>query len=183
MLEAPAGNRRGFSYVATAPALLCAVLSRWDCPKVQVAPDATVTDTPQVVTWPTFCGQRTSNVDWGVSVSGQGIFHRDACGAAQGKTTAAIPARWVARRTPWHLTAFAGIGSPERGRQSSLVPIDTAPLSRERVLGIDPTIGISTARGGHALGVAGELAIAGIAPLAPLQAVAIRDGPGRRGQY
>ncbi len=44
------------------------------------------------------------------------------------------------------------------------VPIGAAPLARERVLGIDPAIGVSTARGGHALGVAGELAIAGIAP-------------------
>jgi hypothetical protein len=83
--------------------------------------------------------------------------------------------------SPLALTAFAGIS--RAGRQSSSVPIGAAPLSRERVLGIDPTIGIGTARGGHALGVAGELAIAGIAPLAPLQAVAIRDGPSRRGQY
>ena len=45
------------------------------------------------------------------------------------------------------------------------VPIGAAPLAREGVLGIDPAIGVSTARGGHALGVAGELAIAGIAPL------------------
>src|SRR6266850_4395742 len=56
------------------------------------------------------------------------------------------------------------------------VPIGAAPLARERVLGIDPAIGVSTARGGHALGVAGELAIAGIAPWAPLQAVAILCG-------
>jgi hypothetical protein len=52
--------------------------------------------------------------------------------------------------------------------------IVTAPLERESVLGIDPAIGVSTARGGHALGVAGELAIARIAPYAPLQAVATR---------
>ena len=56
------------------------------------------------------------------------------------------------------------------------VSIVTAPLERERVLGIDPAIGVSTARRGHALGVAGELAIAGIAPYAPLQAVAILYG-------
>jgi hypothetical protein len=53
------------------------------------------------------------------------------------------------------------------------VAMGTAPLARKRVLGVDPAIGIRTARGRHALGVAGELAIAGIAPYAPLQAVAI----------
>ena len=53
-------------------------------------------------------------------------------------------------------------------------PIVAAPLARERVLGIDPATGVSTTRRGHALGVAGELAIARKAPLAPLQAVAIR---------
>src|SRR3979490_1980649 len=56
---------------------------------------------------------------------------------------------------------------------SVLVPIGAALLARERVPGIDPAIGGGTTRGGHALGVAGELAIAGIAPLAPLQAIAI----------
>src|SRR5882757_9268777 len=56
------------------------------------------------------------------------------------------------------------------------VPIGAALLARERVPGIDPAIGGGTTRGGHALGVAGELAIAGIAPLAPLQAVAILYG-------
>jgi hypothetical protein len=56
------------------------------------------------------------------------------------------------------------------------VPIGAALLARNRVLGIDPAIGVSTARGGRALGVAGELAIAGIAPLAPLQTVAILYG-------
>ena len=55
-------------------------------------------------------------------------------------------------------------------------PVVAAPLESERVLGIDPAIGISTARGGRALGVAGELAIAGIAPLAPLQAPAFWSG-------
>jgi hypothetical protein len=59
-------------------------------------------------------------------------------------------------------------------------PIVAAPLESERVLGIDAAIGISTARGGHALGVAGELAIAGIAPYAPLQTVTIRYGLSRR---
>lgn len=49
----------------------------------------------------------------------------------------------------------------------------TAPLARIRVLGVDPAIGIRTARACRALGVAGELAIAGVAPYAPLQAVAI----------
>jgi hypothetical protein len=63
------------------------------------------------------------------------------------------------------------------------VPIGAALLAREGVLGIDPAIGESTARGGHALGVAGELAIAGIAPLAPLQAVAILYGLSRRRRY
>jgi hypothetical protein len=63
------------------------------------------------------------------------------------------------------------------------VPIGAAPLARKRVLGIDPAIGESTARGGHALGVAGELAIAGIAPLPPLQAVAILYGLSRRRRY
>src|SRR5712672_2599252 len=63
------------------------------------------------------------------------------------------------------------------------VPIGAAPLAREGVLGIDPAIGFSTARGGHALGVAGELAIAGIAPWAPLQAVAILYGLSRRRRY
>jgi len=53
-------------------------------------------------------------------------------------------------------------------------PVVAAPLESERVLGIDAAIGVSTARGGHALGVAGELAIARIAPYAPLQAVATR---------
>jgi hypothetical protein len=38
-----------------------------------------------------------------------------------------------------------------------------APPERESVVGIDPAIGVHTARGGHALGVAGELAIARIA--------------------
>ena len=59
-------------------------------------------------------------------------------------------------------------------------PVVAAPLESERVLGIDPAIGISTARGGRALGVAGELAIAGIAPYAPLQTVTIRYGLSRR---
>jgi hypothetical protein len=63
------------------------------------------------------------------------------------------------------------------------VPIGAAPLARKRVLGIDPAIGVSTARGSHALGVIGELAIAGIAPYAPLQAVAILYGLSRRRPY
>ena len=67
--------------------------------------------------------------------------------------------------------------------RSVSVAIGAAPLARGRILGIDPAIGVSIARGGHALGVAGELAIAGIAPLAPLQAVAIRYGPSRSGRY
>jgi hypothetical protein len=49
-------------------------------------------------------------------------------------------------------------------------------LARERISGIDAAIGKGTTRGGHALGVAGEQAIAGIAPRAPLQAVAILYG-------
>ena len=65
--------------------------------------------------------------------------------------------------------------------RSISVPIDAAPLARERVLGINPAIGVSTTRGGHALGVVGELAIARIAPLAPLQAVATR--PSRHWRY
>ena len=59
--------------------------------------------------------------------------------------------------------------------------IIATPLARESIAGIDPATGVSTARGSHALGVAGELAIARIAPYAPLQAVAIRCaliGPG-----
>jgi len=52
--------------------------------------------------------------------------------------------------------------------------IIAAPLERESVARIDPAIGVGTARSGHALGVAGELAVARIAPYAPLQAVAIR---------
>jgi hypothetical protein len=63
------------------------------------------------------------------------------------------------------------------------VATGVAPLARKRVLGIDPAIGIRTARGRHALGVAGELAIAGIAPYAPLQAVAILYRLGRRRRY
>jgi len=63
------------------------------------------------------------------------------------------------------------------------VPIGAALLARERVPGIDPAIGGGTARGGHALGVAGELAIAGIAPLAPLQAVAILYGLSSSSRY
>ena len=59
----------------------------------------------------------------------------------------------------------------------------TAPLARKRVLGVDPAIGIRTARGRHALGVAGELAIAGIAPCAPLQTVAMLYCVGRRRRY
>ena len=55
-------------------------------------------------------------------------------------------------------------------------PIGAALLAREGVLGIDPAIGVSTARRGYALGIAEELAIAGMAPLAPLQAVAILYG-------
>jgi hypothetical protein len=58
-----------------------------------------------------------------------------------------------------------------------------APLARKRILGIDPAIGISTARGRHALGVAGELAIAGMAPLATLQAVAILYGLSSSSRY
>jgi hypothetical protein len=63
------------------------------------------------------------------------------------------------------------------------VPIGAALLARERVPGIDPAIGGGTTRGGHALGVAGELAIAGIAPLAPLQAVAILYGLSSSSRY
>src|SRR5438034_9131634 len=63
------------------------------------------------------------------------------------------------------------------------VPIGAALLARERVPGIDPAIGGGTTRGGHALGVAGELAIAGIAPLAPLQAVAILCGLSSSSRY
>jgi hypothetical protein len=63
------------------------------------------------------------------------------------------------------------------------VAMGTAPLARKRVLGVDPAIGIRTARGRHALGVAGELAIAGIAPCAPLQTVAILYCLGRRRRY
>ena len=49
--------------------------------------------------------------------------------------------------------------APWRGAlhcRSVSAPIGAVPLVREQVLGIDPAIGISTARGGHALGVAGE---------------------------
>ena len=63
------------------------------------------------------------------------------------------------------------------------VAMAIAQLARKRVLGIDPTISIGTARGRHALGVAGELAIAGIAPYVPLQAVAILYRLGRRRRY
>ena len=52
--------------------------------------------------------------------------------------------------------------------------IVAASLEHESVVRIDPAIGVGTARGGHALGVAGELAIARIAPYSPLQAVATR---------
>ena len=61
--------------------------------------------------------------------------------------------------------------------------IGAVPLVREQILGIDPATVVSTARGGHALGVAGEHAVAGIAHLAPLQAVPILYGPSRRGRY
>jgi len=71
----------------------------------------------------------------------------------------------------------------ERPGGSVSVAMRTAPLARKRVLGIDPAIGIGTARGRHALGVARELAIAGIAPFAPLQAVAILYCLGRRRRY
>jgi hypothetical protein len=76
--------------------------------------------------------------------------------------------------------------APWRGAlhcRSVSAPIGAVPLVREQVLGIDPAIGSSTARGGHALGVAGEQAIAGIAPWVPLQAVPILYGPSRRGRY
>src|SRR5258708_5719347 len=56
------------------------------------------------------------------------------------------------------------------------VPIGVALLAREGVLGIDPAIGVSTARGGLAWGVAGDREIGGNAPLAPLQAVATLGG-------
>lgn len=59
------------------------------------------------------------------------------------------------------------------GRSVS-VPIGALPLTRECILGIHPAIGVSTAGGGRALRVTGELAIAGIAPHATLQAVAVR---------
>jgi len=71
----------------------------------------------------------------------------------------------------------------ERLGGSVSVATGTAALARKRVLGINPAIGISTARGRHALGVAGELAIAGIAPCAPLQTVAILYCLGRRRRY
>jgi len=61
----------------------------------------------------------------------------------------------------------------ERLGGSVSVAMRTAPLARKRVPGIDPAIGIGTVRGRHALCVARELAIARIAPYAPLQAVAI----------
>src|SRR5260370_41706332 len=61
----------------------------------------------------------------------------------------------------------------ERVGGSVSVAMGTAPLARKRVLGVDPAIGIRTARARHALAVVGELALAGIAPYAPLQAVAI----------
>ena len=62
-------------------------------------------------------------------------------------------------------------------------PIGAVPLVREQILGIDPADVVSSARGGHALGVAGEHAIAGIAHLAPLQAVPILYGPSSCGRY
>jgi hypothetical protein len=75
---------------------------------------------------------------------------------------------------------FAGTSQKRRrqvkaGRlgRSVSVATGTASLARKRVPGIDPAIGIGTVRGRHALVVARELAIAGIAPCAPLQAVAI----------
>jgi len=71
----------------------------------------------------------------------------------------------------------------ERLGDSVSAAMGTVPLARKRVLGIDPAIGIRTARGRHALGVARELAIAGIAPFAPLQAVAILYCLGRRRRY
>lgn len=58
---------------------------------------------------------------------------------------------------------------------SILVPIVSGPLAGKRISWIDTAIGVGAARRGHALGIAGELAIARIAPLATLQAVAGRD--------
>jgi len=63
------------------------------------------------------------------------------------------------------------------------LPIPATPLLREGVLGIDPAIGISAISGGHALRVAGELAIAGITPPAALQAIPILDSLRADGQY
>jgi hypothetical protein len=74
---------------------------------------------------------------------------------------------------------------PPNARGPSIpVPIAWASaLARERISGIDAAIGKGTTRGGHALGVAGELAIAGVAPLAPLQAVAILYGLSSSSRY
>jgi len=57
-------------------------------------------------------------------------------------------------------------GRRQRGAAMASLPLSIGAdsrrsLERESVAGIDPAMAVSTARGGHALGVAGELAIPG----------------------
>ena len=66
------------------------------------------------------------------------------------------------------------LSSGSRSSVSSRIP---AALARERVLGIDPAIGVSTARSSHALLVGRELAITWITPLTPLQTVLLGYHP------
>ena len=86
-------------------------------------------------------------------------------------------------RSRCSLASSAVTGAISLHGRSVSAPIGAVPLGREQVLGIDSASGARTARGGHALGVAGKQAIAGIAPCAPLQAVRILYGPSRHGRY
>ena len=57
-------------------------------------------------------------------------------------------------------------GRRQRGAAMASLPLSIGAdsrrsLERESVAGIDPAMAVSTTRGGHALGVAGELAIPG----------------------
>src|SRR5262249_52759204 len=76
----------------------------------------------------------------------------------------------AARRCP----VSEGQGLLNVGDRSVLGSIVAAPLARGPVPGIDPAISVLSARAGHALVVAGILAIARITIYAPWQAVGIR---------
>src|SRR5262245_54562330 len=82
----------------------------------------------------------------------------DPCPSFHQVQSTAEPLHFGAAQSMWRYGSAQLWGLPKLGNRSVSGSIVAAPLAREPILGIDPTIGVSSDRGGHALGVAGKLA-------------------------